>query len=331
MMKTPRRPLAALLALALVLCAGTALGATTIKIGTLAPRDSPWGRELRRWAADVARDTRGEVTLDFAWNGQAGDEKLMVEKIRSGQLDGAAVTTIGLAQTGVIDVLAFQLPGLFSSWAQLDRARAAVRPELDRKFEARGFTVLGWGDVGAAKTMSIGFEVRKPADLRGKGVFTIPGDVISPAVFAAVGGVTPRALAVPEILTHLGTDVNVLTVPPLVAEQLQWASRVTHIDTQTTAFAIGAFIMSSARLRSLDEAQRAPLLARGREANDRLSRLIRNLDAQAFARMKATKVAYEPTDGEKSQWRPVFENVARQLCGPVFSSEFCKELWDASR
>jgi TRAP-type C4-dicarboxylate transport system substrate-binding protein len=311
--------------------AGAAPAATTIKIGTLAPQDSPWGREFKAWAAAVASETGGEVTLDFAWNGQAGDEKLMVEKIRSGQLDGAAVTAIGLGQTGVMDVLAFQLPGMFTSWAKLDRAREAVRDELAREFEAKGFTVLGWGDVGAAKTMSIGFEVRTPRDLQGKGVFTIPGDPITPAVFAAVGGLTPRTLGVAEILPHLGADVNVMTVPPLVAEQLQWASRITHINTATTAFGIGAFIMSSARLRSLTDAQRTPLLTHGAGANDRLSRTIRNMDAQAFARLKANKITYEPTEDERNQWRPVFENVGKQLCGPVIRAEFCKKVWDASR
>ncbi len=316
---------------AVVALSAPARAATTLKIGTLAPQDSPWGREFKAWAAAVAADTGGEVTLDFAWNGQAGDEKLMVEKIRSGQLDGAAVTAIGLGQTGVMDVLAFQLPGMFSNWAKLDRARESVRDELAREFEAKGFTVLGWGDVGAAKTMSIGFEVRTPRDLQGKGVFTLVGDPIGPAVFAAVGGLTPRSLGVAEILPHLGADVNVLTVPPLVAEQLQWASRVTHINTATTAFAIGAFVMSSARLRTLTDAQRAPLLSHGRDANERLSHAIRNLDAQAFARLKANKIAYEPTEDERSQWRPVFENVARQLCGPVIRAEFCKKVWDASR
>jgi len=169
-----------LLGLTMLLASGTSEAATTLKIGTLAPQDSPWGREFKAWAAAVASDTGGDVTLDFAWNGQAGDEKLMVEKIRSGQLDGAAVTAIGLGQTGVMDVLAFQLPGMFTSWAKLDHARDAVRDELTREFEAKGFTLLGWGDVGAAKTMSIGFEVRTPHDLQGKGVFTIPGDPISP-------------------------------------------------------------------------------------------------------------------------------------------------------
>ncbi len=322
---------ALLVGLSLLVASTTAEAATTLKIGTLAPQDSPWGREFKAWAAAVAADTGGEVTLDFAWNGQAGDEKLMVEKIRSGQLDGAAVTAIGLGQTGVMDVLAFQLPGMFTSWAKLDHARDAVHDELAREFEAKGFTMLGWGDVGAAKTMSIGFEVRTPHDLQGKGVFTIPGDPISPAVFASVGGLTPRSLAVPEILSHLGADVNVLTVPALVAEQLQWASRITHINTTTTAFGIGGLIMSSSRLRGLTEAQRTPFLTRGQAANDKLSHAIRNLDAQAFARLKASKSSYEPTEAEKNQWRPVFEGVARQLCGPVIRADFCKEVFDASR
>jgi TRAP-type C4-dicarboxylate transport system substrate-binding protein len=328
---SPRPLVVAAVALLSTLCAARADAAVTIKIATLAPADSPWGREFKKLAADVAADTNGDVILDMSWNGQAGDEKLMVEKIRSGQLDAAAVTALGLAQTGVMNVLAFQLPGMFSNWAQLDRARDAVKDDLAKQFEAKGFTVMGWGDVGAAKTMTIGFEVRTPADLRGKGVFTLVGDPISPAVFSAVGGLTPRSLAVPEILPHLGADINVLTVPPLVAEQLQWASRITHIDTTTTAFAIGAFLVSTSRLRSLTDAQRAPLLARGQVVNERLSHAIRNLDAQSFARMKATKVAYEPTEDEKKQWVPIFEGVAKQLCGPVFDAAFCKRLWDLSR
>ena len=48
----------------------------------------------------MSDDTNGELVLDFQWNGQAGDEVLMVQKIRSGQLDGAAVTAIGLGRPG---------------------------------------------------------------------------------------------------------------------------------------------------------------------------------------------------------------------------------------
>ena len=56
-------------------------------------------------------DTGDDLQIDFQWNGQAGDEALMVQKIRVGQLDGAIVSAMGLAQTGVTDALIFQLPG----------------------------------------------------------------------------------------------------------------------------------------------------------------------------------------------------------------------------
>src|SRR5271165_4552231 len=117
--------------------AGSADAATTLKIGTLAPGDSAWGKEFKKWAKDVSDDTGGELVLDFQWNGQAGDEVLMVQKIRSGQLDGAAVTAIGLAQTGVTDALIFQMPGLFSNWGKLDLVRAAMKDEFDRQFESK--------------------------------------------------------------------------------------------------------------------------------------------------------------------------------------------------
>src|SRR5580692_12273956 len=147
-----------------VTSAPSADAATTLKIGTLAPGDSAWGKEFKKWAKDVSDDTGGELQLDFQWNGQAGDEVLMVQKIRTGQLDAAAVTALGLAQTGVQDILLFDLPGLFTSWEKLDAARDALKDEFTRLFAAKGFDVLGWGDVGALKTMTVGFEVHHPTD-----------------------------------------------------------------------------------------------------------------------------------------------------------------------
>jgi TRAP-type C4-dicarboxylate transport system substrate-binding protein len=312
---------AAALAFASVLSsAPSADAATTLKIGTLAPGDSAWGKEFKKWAKKVSDDTNGELTLDFQWNGQAGDEVLMVQKIRSGQLDAAAVTAVGLAQTGVTDVLLFQLPGLFANWGKLDNARNAMKADFDQQFQSKGFTILGWGDVGAAKVMSIGFEVHHPADLQGKGCFFLSGDPIGPKVFAAIGGINAKEVSVPEILPNLTNgSIQVLITPPLAAEQLQWASRVTHIGTLTTAFGIGAIIVSSAKMQGLPDNLRNTLIADGKDAADSLTRSIRNLDAQSFARLKASKSAYELSDAEKNEWKDLFGKVRGQLRGTVFS------------
>jgi TRAP-type C4-dicarboxylate transport system substrate-binding protein len=300
--------------------AANADAAVTLKIGTLAPSDSAWGKEFKKWAKDVSDDTNGELQLDFQWNGQGGDEVLMVQKIRSGQLDGAAVTAVGLAQTGVTDVLLFQMPGIFSNWAKLDAARNAMRPEFDQAFQAKGFTVLGWGDVGAAKTMSIGFEIHHPSDLQGKGCYFLAGDPVGPKLFATIGGINAKQVTVPEILPNITNgSIQVLTVPPLAAEQLQWASKVTHINTMTTGFGIGAIMVSTPKFQGLAPNHLAALTTRGAETAARLTNSIRNLDAGAFARLKSSKAAYEPNDAEKKEWKDLFEKVRASLRGSVFT------------
>ena len=316
------RKLVSMLGAAAVLTAFTcgAEAATTLKIGTLAPADSPWGKGFKKWAADIAAETNGDLQLDFQFNGQAGDEVLMVQKIRSGQLDGAAVTAIGLGQTGVTDVLIFQLPGLFSNWGKLDAARNAMKEELNKQFESKGFSVLGWGDVGAAKTMTVGFEVHRPADLQGKGVFFFAGDPVQPKINSSIGGITPKQLGVPDILPNLASGaINVIVAPPLAAEQLQWASRITHISTQTLAFAIGAFVVSSSKMNALTAQQRDVLMKKSAQMSDQATISIRNADAQAYARMKASKISYDPSESDRKEWTDVFVKVCKGLRGSVFT------------
>lgn len=315
----PRGLFVLLIAVVSVSWAGRSGATTTIKIATLAPRGS-WASVFTRWGQEVSDQTGGDVQFDIQWNGQAGDEALMVQKMRTGQIDGAAVTLLGLAQTGVSDVLLFGLPGLFTSWAKLDAARDAVKDDLDRQFQEKGFTIVGWGDVGALKEMSIGCEIHHPTDLRGKNLFYYAGDPITPKVYAAIGGITPKQLGIMEVLPNLTSGaINVLMAPPFAAEQLQWASYVDHISTQTLAYAIGALIMSSARLNSLPPAVKDAILSKGKEASVLLNRKVRDLDAQAFARMKATKKAYDPTPSDVAEWAPIFVQVSKQLRGTVFT------------
>ena len=244
---TSRRWAAFLLTVGLLACLATTANAETasLKFATLLPQNSPWGRELKKWAALVASDTGGDLQIDFQWNGQAGDEILMVQKIRTGQIDGAIVSAAGLAQTGVSDALIFGMPGLFADVNRLEAARAAVADDLEKEFEARGYVLFGWGGAGALRTMTVGYEVHHPSDLRGKGVFVLPGDPVGPLLYAAIGGITPRSLAVTDILPGLQNgSVTFLAISPLLAEQLQFASRVTHVCADTFAFAVGGKVRS---------------------------------------------------------------------------------------
>src|SRR5689334_12639217 len=139
---------------ALTLLAGMGLAENAnatevIKIGTLAPKSSPWGQVFTVWETAVKTKSNGALELQFFYNGQQGDEGAMVGKMKAGQLDGAAVTAVGLSKI-YKPILALQMPGLFTSWAKLDNARDVMKGEFEKGANDAGFSILGWGDVGAA-------------------------------------------------------------------------------------------------------------------------------------------------------------------------------------
>lgn len=62
----------------------------TLRLGTMAPAGTAWARELNAFAREVAVATKGQVHIKWYFGGITGDEPTMGERIRRGQLDGAA-------------------------------------------------------------------------------------------------------------------------------------------------------------------------------------------------------------------------------------------------
>ena len=317
-----RRLMIVIAALAFVLSAKTARAdGTTLKVGTLAPGESPWGQVFKVWAKGVNERTNGAVQLQFFWNGQQGDEGAMVGKMRTGQLDGAALTATGLSMV-YKHVLVMQLPGLFRDWSKLDNARNAMKGGFDAEFEKQGFKILGWGDVGMAHLMTKGFEVHVPADLKHKNTFFIAGDPIEPMFYSVIGDVTPKQVSVPEILTGLTSNtINVVNAPALVAEQLQWASRLDHLNTQPSGIGIGALVFASAKIKSLPADAQTILLETGKLAGDALTGRIRREDAAAFGRLKGRMTTYEPNAAEQAEWEKLFAETRARLRGTTFDTK----------
>jgi TRAP-type C4-dicarboxylate transport system substrate-binding protein len=83
-----------------------------IRIATLAPKKSPWGKVFTAWAKAVDDKTSGAIEVQWLWNGTTGPESSMVAKVKSGQIAGAAITAPGLASIHA-PIIALQMPGAF--------------------------------------------------------------------------------------------------------------------------------------------------------------------------------------------------------------------------
>jgi TRAP-type C4-dicarboxylate transport system substrate-binding protein len=306
--------------------AENANAAEVIKIGTLAPASSPWGQVFKVWAEAVSKRSDGKVELQFFWNGQQGDEGSMVGKMKSGQLDGAAVTAVGLSKI-YKPILALQIPGLFTSWDKLDAARDALKGEFEKGVNDAGFALVGWGDVGTVHLMSKGFEVHTPADIQGKKPYQWRDDAVQPILYQVIGGVTPIPLSVPEVLPNLNTGaINIVNAPALAAEQLQWSSKLDTIVSDVSALAIGALVLSSKRVDALPADLKQIVLDTGTVAASALTKRIRSEDAAAYSRMAGKMKVVTLSADEKAKWAGVFKQMRARLAQGTFSPDLISKL-----
>lgn len=305
---------------------GHANAAEALKIGTLAPASSPWGQVFKIWQEAVKKKSDGKLELQFFYSGQQGDEADMVAKMKSGQLDGAAVTAVGLSKIHK-PILALQMPGLFTTWAKLDTARDAMRGDFEKGLKDGGFTLLGWGDVGQAHVMSKGFQVKVPDDFKGKKPYMWRDDIVQPIVYQAIGGVSPVPLNVPEVLPQLNTGaINIVNAPALAAEQLQWASKLDHIIEDVGGCAIGALLVASPRLDALPADLKQIVIDTGAIASKALTTRIRNEDAAAFARLKGKMTTVKLSPEEQAKWSALFKQVRERLAQGTFPAELVSKL-----
>jgi len=290
--------------------------AKEIKLGTLAPKDSAWGKVFGAWSKAVDEESKGAVKLTWFYNGSKGDEIAMVGKMRSKELDAAAITATGLAQIWP-HIGALQMPGLFPTWAKLDAAREKVSPKIDKEFASQGFVVLGKGDVGMARLMSRGVAIRTPDDLKKAHPFYIAGDPIGQKFLETVGVPSPKALTVPAILPAVSSrsegSIDVINSPSIAAEQLGWAPHMTHINNMVTGIGIGALVMSKETYDSLPADAKAVLERTGKNTGKLLTDRIRAIDDAAFNRLKGSKTVVDLNDAEKAAWAATFTKVRAAL------------------
>lgn len=296
-----------------------AAGARTLTIATLAPAGSVMARGLDAWNREIRHRTGGTLQFRFYTGGVHGDDAEVVQKIRTRRLDGGTVTATGLAAIHR-PALVFQLPGMFLDYAQLDAARAALGPEIDRGIVAAGFRMLGWADVGHARLFST-TPVRSPTDLAGRRVWVRADDTILPA-FASRVGATPVELGVPEVLGALGTGrVDTFLAPPLVAIALQWTSHVAYVNEIPMSIVIGGTVMSEQTFQELTTEQQTALVESGAQFHTLARRTSRrheqeSVDALTAHGISVVETNYAAVDAWRRVGRQIQDDVAAQIASP---------------
>jgi len=294
---------AALLVAALVSLPASPLEAKqrVIKLGTVAPEGTLPHLALKQMAQVFAEETGGKVQLKI-YPGVVGDEPTIVRKMRIGQLQGAMLTSKGLATISP-EPMAVQLPMLFADTAEIDAVFAAMQPTFDRALTEDGFVPIAWCDGGWMYLFSA-----RPAvaldDLGGRRMWMWPHDEGAVLSFVALG-LEPVVLSDIDIVPSLRTGlVEVFPATPVTAMALQTYRDTPHMIEVPLAYMLGGVVISADAWESIAPPARERILRRCAKIGEQLSADVRRDSAEAIEIMQRKGLTvHRPTSAQREEWR----------------------------
>lgn len=174
---------------------------TTMRISIATSQNSHQGVAIDTFAQEVEKRTEGRYKILPFYNGALGGEREYVEAVQMGTQE-LAFSTTGPIPNFVPETKILDMPFLFRDKAH---ARAVldgpIGDELLKKFDARGFKALGWGENGFRHMTNNKHAVHTPDDLKGLKMRTMENPVHITAYKAL--GIIPTPMAFPEVFTAL--------------------------------------------------------------------------------------------------------------------------------
>jgi TRAP-type C4-dicarboxylate transport system substrate-binding protein len=291
-----------------------------LRMATLAPAGSPWMEVLDKASSEIKDKTSGRVTLKYFEGGQQGDEKDFVRKIKLGQLDGAAVTSIGLA---MIDesIRVLELPMMFESPEEVDYVADKMWPHFQEKFAKKGFKLQDRGEVGWIYFMSKS-KVESLKDLKGQKLWMWGDDQLVGAMFKklALNGVP---LGVPEVDAALTSGkIEACYGSPVAAVALQWYSKIKYMTSMPMSFAIGATIVSLDSLKKISAEDQKTVEEIAKAQAKKLRKTIRkaNEDARSTMTRKGITVVQTPV-AMVDEFTKQAHDAWTELAGKIYSKD----------
>jgi TRAP-type transport system periplasmic protein len=295
-----------------------------LRMATLAPNGSSWMKVFSAWKNTVEKRSEGRIRLTFFAGGTAGDERDAVRKMREGQLDGAALTTVGLGQI-VRPVLVLQAPGACQSYAEVDAVRARLATEFDQEFERSGYKLLGWGDAGLTRLFS-NRPILTPEDMRQTRMWSWRDDPNWQAVLAAAD-VSGVPLGLPEVYPALRTNrINAFPGTAIASVAFQWHTKATHVTRDASGVVIGAVVVDKKKFDAIPADLKAILVESAEQANQLLARTIRRDDQAAFDAIVARGVQPVDMSGQAAAWDALNQKARAALADKLYPADFLRRV-----
>ncbi len=316
----------AALLFACLAAAGVAAADMQLRIGTQAPKNSLYHRQLlelgEAWRAAQGGGAKYVVYPD----GSQGGEADMVRRIRIGQLQGGLLSVAGLRDIEPSIAALQAMPLMFKSWDEVDYVREKLRPGMEKKFLDKGFVVLAWGDAGWVRFFSREAAFR-PDDYKSMKLFAWGNEVDQQEIMKSLG-YTPVPLELGDVLPAIQTGmIDVVPSTPYFALATQIYTNAPNMLELDWAPIVGALVVSRKAWDQMSPEAQAAL----REVGARVGTQIRakarqDVDDAVEAMKKRGLVVNRPNEAQIEEWDALAARLHARVRGRLVPAETFDEV-----
>jgi TRAP-type C4-dicarboxylate transport system substrate-binding protein len=288
--------------------------AITVKMATLVPTNSSWFLSLKEVADKWNKLSNGRVRIILYGGGTKGDDPEVVQAMRLGELQGAVLTSVGLAEIEK-SVYALSIPMAYDSYEEVYAILDKLEARLEAAMAANGFVVLNWADGGWIHFFTTK-PVATPDDLKRLKLFQWNGDPKSLEIWK-IAGFNPRPASSTDLLTGLSTGLfEACSLSPQIAQIGRYYEKAQFMTDLNWALMMGATVIKQDVWAKIPADIKPALLQAMKDTGAKLRTDMRQSGEKDVAAMKSAGLTVVPVDAKtKDLWRKTAESAYGKVRG----------------
>ncbi|MGR3179037.1 MAG: TRAP transporter substrate-binding protein [Candidatus Anammoxibacter sp.] len=300
-------------------------GTVTIKFATLAPQGSTWAKVLDDVEKELAEKSGGNLKLRIYAGGVAGDDKDVIRKMRIGQIHSSSFTTTGLGEI-LPEVRVLDLPFLFNNDEELDFIRDKFNDTFAKKFEEKGYVLLGLTEVG-----NIYFLTNSPitsiSDLPSTKMWMWEGDRLAHALFKTIK-LSPISISIVNVMSSLQSGlIDGVYASPLAAVAFQWFGKTKYMLELPIANATVAILIKKKQFDKIPPDLQKLLKDTFKNHTNRLTQLIRKDNKESMKIIKESGIEITTLNqADIDKFKESGVKTRESLVNVLYSKEFLDSI-----
>jgi TRAP-type C4-dicarboxylate transport system substrate-binding protein len=299
-----------------------------IKLATVAPEGTEYYNLLFEMGQRWQKETNGQIQLRIYPNGVVGGESDTIRKMRVGQIQASAMSSIGLAEL-TDQIQAFTLPMGFKNYDEIDRVKNVMFGDISEGLSQSGFKLLFLVDIGWVYWFSTE-EISVPQDLMDAKIYTTGGDYVTVELFKKFGF---NAIPVSEtdILTSLQTGmINSMQTVPILSLSSGWSALMPNmLDLKWGAF-VGAVIVDERVWKKIKPEHQKIMMEIAQDIGKKYQKSGREMEKKAIDVMQQYGMKIKkPSDKEIAIWNDFKDEITPDVIDTFLSTDIYEKVTSA--